>query len=112
MTQRKTPDPTPLEADYYPRIKIHGRWFLIVPEIDDGGSDDKTAHDGCAFFRPEKYNADLPDFSHCSLHCAEADGVPTFDRHDCGDNGTIFVAPSKFPEYRAHLVADKLEGKP
>lgn len=114
MTQRKTPDPTPLDADYYPRIKIHRRWFLIVPEIDK--SNDFSWHHGCAFYRPELEKEDN-DWSMCSLmNDAKKAGyegylTPEFKRHDCGDNGTIFVAPSKFPEYRAHLVADKLEGK-
>jgi hypothetical protein len=93
----KTPEPTKMDADYYPRIKHNRRWYLIVPEI--------SYHDGCAF--------------QCSDHGLECTlskkggkkDVPLFKRHDCGDQGTIFVTPSKFPEYRAHLVAEKLEGK-
>jgi hypothetical protein len=90
-------EPTPLEADYYPRIKHNRRWYLIVPEVD--------RHEGCAFYEPGIG-------TECRLINANerpADGVPLFERHDCGDD-TIFVAPSKFPEYRAHLVAKKLEG--
>ena len=106
----KTPDPTPLDHDYYPQIKLRGRWYLIVPEMD--GVD--SPHDGCAFYRPE---LDDNDFKHCRLmddaYKRRGDGYdsPEFKRHDCGDHGTIFVAPAKFPEYRAHLVAEKLEGK-
>ena len=95
-----TPDPTPLDADYYPRIKHARRWYLIVPETN--------AHYGCAF---HGIGREEP----CKLiheNCGSAHNVPMFKRHDCGDQGTIFVTPSKFPEYRAHLVAEKLEGKP
>lgn len=115
MTQRKTPNPTLLDADYYPRMKIHRRWYLIVPEIDN--SVDFSWHSGCAFYRPEQEKEDN-DWSMCSLvndaRKAGYEGylAPEFKRHDCGDNGTIFVAPSKFPEYRAQLVVQKLEGKP
>lgn len=106
----KTPDPTTLDADYYPQIKLRGRWYMIVPEME--GVD--NPHVGCAFHRPEMGDE---DFSHCKLmaeaHKRRGDGYgsPEFKRHDCGDRGTIFVAPSKFPEYRAHLVAEQLEGK-
>jgi hypothetical protein len=95
----KTPEPTKADPDYYPRIKHNRRWYLIVPEI--------SYHDGCAF---ECQAAD----SSCKLiekHGGDSSDVPLFKRHDCGDNSTIFVTPSKFPEYRAHLVAEKLEGK-
>lgn len=95
----KTPEPNKLDPDYYPRIKINRRWYLIVPEID--------YHEGCAF--------ECRGDSVCKLIEANggtAEGLPLIKRHDCGDNGTIFVAPSKFPEYRAHLVAEQLEGKP
>jgi hypothetical protein len=102
----KTPELTPLDPDYYPRIKHNGRWYLIVPEMDGEGA--YNYHYGCAF---ECRAAD----SSCKLiekHGGDSSDVPLFKRHDCGDNSTIFVAPSKFPEYRAHLVANKLEGKP
>jgi hypothetical protein len=97
----KTPEPTKLDPDYYPRIKHNRRWYLIVPEI--------SFHDGCAFHCPDSE-------SDCKLIKLFKDGwdaeaVPLFKRHDCGDQGTIFVTPAKFPEYRAHLVAEKLEGK-
>jgi hypothetical protein len=96
----KTPEPTKLDPDYYPRIKHNRRWYLIVPEI--------SLHDGCAF---ECRTADAK----CKLIEANggtADGIPLFKRYDCGNQDTIFVTPTKFPEYRAHLVAEKLEGKP
>ena len=93
----KTPEPTKMDADYYPRIKHNRRWYLIVPEIN--------FHDGCAFHCPDSE-------SDCKLiKIGDAKAVPLFKRHNCGDQGTIFVTPSKFPEYRAHLVAEKLEGK-
>jgi hypothetical protein len=40
----KTPEPTNLDPDYYPRIKHNRRWYLIVPEI--------RYHEGCAFECP------------------------------------------------------------
>jgi hypothetical protein len=104
----KTPEPTKLDPDYYPRIKINRRWYMIVPEKSHGN------HDGCAFYRPEMDTNRHDDWSHCKLMVACAGNEynsPVFERHDCGDRGTIFVAPAKFPEYRAHLVAEKLEGK-
>lgn len=96
----KTPEPTKADPEYYPRIKYNRRWYLIVPEID--------AHDGCAFSCPDD------DDDGCKLTKQAGGGsndVPMFDRHSCGDNGTIFVAPSKFPEYLATMAAKKLEGK-
>ena len=95
----KTPEPTKMDADYYPRIKHNRRWYLIVPEI--------SYHDGCAFQCHWKDG----DCKLIRNHGGDAKDVPLFKRHDCGDDGTIFVTPAKFPEYRAHLVADKLEGK-
>jgi hypothetical protein len=93
----KTPEPTKMDADYYPRIKHNRRWYLIVPEIN--------FHDGCAFHCPDSE-------SDCKLiKIGDAKDVSLFKRHNCGDQGTIFVTPSKFPEYRAHLVAERLEGK-
>lgn len=95
----KTPEPTKVDPDYYPRLKINRRWYLIVPEID--------YHDGCAFH--------CSGGSDCKLIKANGedyDGVPTFKRHDCGDHASIFVAPSKFPEYLATIAANKLEGNP
>jgi hypothetical protein len=111
MAKTRTPDPTTLDADYYPRMKIHRRWYLIVPEMEPPSH---SPHEGCAFYRADKENDH--DFKHCRLMADAKDsrgdglGTPEFKRHDCGDNGTIFVAPSKFPEYRAHLVVNKLEG--
>jgi hypothetical protein len=70
-----------------------------VPEV--------LIHEGCAFYIPDSDE-------HCKLineNGGTTDELPMFKRHDCGDHGTIFLAPSKFPEYRAHLVAKKLEGK-
>lgn len=117
MAKTRIPDPTPLDADYYPRMKIRRRWYLIVPEMDNIAHT-YNGHEGCAFYRPDKHNTfDDEDFAHCKLmdeaHKLLGDGygAPEFKRHDCGDTGKIFVAPSKFPEYRAHLVANKLEGK-
>jgi hypothetical protein len=98
----KTPEPTKADPDYYPRIKINRRWYLIVPETR------AHFHEGCAFHC-------LDSESDCKLiekHGGDSSDVPLFKRHDCGDNGTIFVTPAKFPEYRADLVANKLEGKP
>ena len=108
MTKPQPYEPTTLDADYYPRIKIRRRWYLIVPEVYDPGS---GGHEGCAFYRPERFNTDLDDFSHCKLMCKDVDRVPTFTRHDCGDTSTVFVAPAKFQEYMALVVANKLEGK-
>lgn len=91
-------EPTKSDPDYYPRIKIGRRWYLIVPETHH--------HEGCAFELCGGYK--------CKLVAAAGgdDGnVPLFDRHDCGENGTIFVAPAKFPEYLATLAANKLESK-
>jgi len=98
----KTPDPTPLDPDYYPRIKHNRRWYLIVPEI--------SYHEGCAFECDDYTNHEL-DCTLVKKHGGDSKNVPLFKRHDCGDNGTIFVTPAKFPEYRAHLVVEKLEGK-
>jgi hypothetical protein len=95
----KTPEPTKLDADYYPRIKHNRRWYLIVPEI--------SYHDGCAFQCHWKDG----DCKLIKKGGGDSTNVPLFKRHDCGDNGTIFVTPAKFPEYRAHLVAERLEGK-
>lgn len=94
----KTPEPTKADPEYYPRIKINRRWYLIVPEI--------SYHDGCAFSCDEGSKCKLIDA--CGGDSAD---VPLFDRHNCGDTATIFVKPAKFPEYRAHLVAEQLEGK-
>ena len=97
-----TPDPTPMDADYYPRIKFNRRWYLVVPELNG-----HNPHEGCAFYCRSFQDDD------CKL-IAKAGGdackVTLFDRVDCGEGAVIFVAPSKFPEYRAHLVAEKLEG--
>jgi hypothetical protein len=95
----KTPEPTKADPDYYPRIKINRRWYLIVPEF--------YLHEGCAFECPHT-------LSGCKF--VEANGgdykdVPMFERHNCGDNSSIYVAPSKFPEYLARIAANKLEGK-
>jgi hypothetical protein len=95
----KTPEPTKLDPDYYPRIKHNRRWYLIVPEI--------SYHDGCAFQCHWKDG----DCTLIKKQGGDSKDVPLFKRHDCGDQGTIFVTPSKFPEYRAHLAAEKLEGK-
>ena len=95
----KTPEPTKADPDYYPRIKINRRWYLVVPEI--------SLHDGCAFQRESGSGCKLID-----ALGGDYAAVPTFNRHDCGDNGTIFVTPSTFPEYLATIAAIKLEGKP
>jgi hypothetical protein len=93
-------EPTPLEADYYPRLKHNKRWYLLVPEV--------LHHEGCAFYKPGIG-------TECRLiteNGGTTDGIPLFNRHDCAAlDGTIFLAPSKFPEYRAQLVAKKLEGE-
>lgn len=95
-------EPSPLEADYYPRIKIANRWHLIVPETGRA-----NAHDGCAFheenagtYQCRLMNAGMGD-----------DQCPTHARHNCGGTGTIFIRLSKWSEYRALLVAQHLEGK-
>ena len=95
----KTPEPTKMDADYYPRIKHNRRWYLIVPEI--------SYHDGCAFECPGNES----DCTLINKGGGDSTNVPLFKRHDCGDNGTIFVEPSKFPEYLATIVINKLEGK-
>lgn len=96
----KTPEPTKADADYYPRIKINRRWYLIVPEI--------SYHDGCAFHCEDDLKTD------CKLikaYGGDSGLAPMFKRHDCGDSGTIFVAPSKFPEYLATVTGNILDGK-
>lgn len=101
-------NPTPMDADYYPRIKIRNRWMLIVPEYDPAIHD--SPHHGCEYYDPGDEYTD--DHSHCKLIAKHGSGsnTPEFKRHDCGDHASIFIKPSKFPEYRAHLVAKKLEG--
>lgn len=96
-------EPSPLDRDYYPRMKIANRWHLIVPETGYA-----SPHDGCEFHTPN-----VGEFQ-CKLmneHPGLDDPCPTHVRHDCGEYGTIFIRMAKWPEYRAHLVADKLEGK-
>jgi hypothetical protein len=92
-------EPTKLDPDYYPRIKHNRRWYLIVPEI--------SYHDGCAFQCHWKDG----DCKLIKKQGGDSKAVSLFKRHDCGDNGTIFVEPSKFHEYLATIVANKLEGK-
>lgn len=90
--------------DYYPRIKINKRWYLAVPELEPG------SHGGCAFDRP---GVDVTDYEtgHCKL-CKDADSEPpaldNWKRWDCGNHESIFVAPSKFPEYLAMRVAERM----
>ena len=105
------PEPTKADPDYYPRMKINRRWYLIVPELQGRGM--TNGHEGCAFYRPSNYIDDIDHYSHCTLmKKADWDRVPTFRRHDCGDTSTIFVAPSKFPEYLAAVAVLKMEGTP
>lgn len=114
MTKPRTPEPTEMDADYYPRMKIHRRWYLVVPELQSTDTE-FNLHMGCAFYRPDRYNDEHNDYAPCAImdrYGSRTIDNPVFKRHDCVDNGTIFVAPSKFPEYRALLVAQKLEGKP
>lgn len=100
------PEPTKADPDYYPRLKINRRWYLIVPELRGR---EFNGHEGCAFYRPSNYIDD----SACTLMPkTDGDRVPTFRRHDCGDTSTIFVAPSKFPEYLAAVAVLKMEGTP
>ena len=107
-------EPTKADPDYYPRLKINRRWYLIVPELLQG-SYMTNGHEGCAFYRPSN---DIDDHSHCALikkakrDGDDGDNVPTFKRHDCGDTSTVFVAPSKFPEYLAAVAVLKMEGTP
>ena len=104
-------EPTKADPDYYPRLKINRRWYLIVPELQGR---EFNGHEGCAFYRPSNYIDD----SHCDLMKKAVlvghDGgrVPTFRRHDCGDTSTVFVAPSKFPEYLAAVAVLKMEDTP
>jgi hypothetical protein len=93
--------------DYYPRIKVNKRWYLIVPELWPG------AHSGCAFYEPKYDDAVYEgDKSSCRL-CRNADATPPsldgWDRWDCGDKATIFVPPAKFPEYMAKRVEQLFE---
>lgn len=93
-------NPDPLEMDYYPRLKIGGRWHLIVPETDVcvgcAFCKEETAEGCCEMQRDGRY---------------ETDGKHLFRRHDCGANETVFVRLSEWPGYRALLVAKKLEGE-
>lgn len=101
-------EPTKADPDYYPRMKINRRWYLIVPDLQGR---EFNGHVGCAFYRPSNYIDDIDDYSHCTLmKKADWGNVPTFRRHDCGDTSTVFVAPSKFPEYLAAVAVLKLEG--
>lgn len=97
-------EPTPLEMDYYPRLKIGHRWFLIVPETGD-----TNPHTMCHFHCPG-VGHDCKLMNACG-HDTHPSDSPTFRRLDCGNDGTIFIRPSKWPEYRALLVAKKLEGQ-
>ncbi len=94
--------------DYYPRMKINKRWYLIVPEIDPG------QHTCCAFdtgisdteFRRNKAA------SYCKLcptYDDEPEALDNWKRWDCGERNSIFVAPSKLPEYLAALVTQRME---
>lgn len=84
--------------DYYPRIKINERWYLIVPELHVG------AHNGCAFYQPKAVNA-------CKL-CANGnnrpDALDDWARFDCGQNDTILVAPGKFQKYLSERVSIRM----
>ena len=92
------------DPDYYPRLKINKRWYLIVPELWPG------QHTACAFERPGVDDNDY-ETSHCKL-CKDQDSNPpsldNWDRWDCGDKSSIFVAPKKFPEYLAMRVAERM----
>lgn len=99
----KTPEPTKADPDYYPRLKYNRRWYLIVPEID--------YHDGCAFQCGIDDGTMGYDCKLIKANGGDSAAVQLFGRHDCGDTATIFVAPSKFPEYLAAMAAEKLEGK-
>lgn len=104
-------EPTKADPDYYPRLKINRRWYLIVPELEGSGM--TNGHEGCAFYRPSNYIDGIDEFSECALmQKTGGENVPTFKRHDCGDTSTVFVAPSKFPEYLAAVAVLKMEGTP
>lgn len=94
--------PLPTDQDFYPKLKIHNRWHLIVPELG-------TPHGSCAFHKPN--SAYYESEGECLLQRPCADRSPVFNRYDCGDNGTIFIRPANFPEYRAELIAQKLAGE-
>lgn len=91
-------------SDYYPRLKINRRWYLIVPELQPG------SHDHCAFYR-RGVSDDDDKTSHCKL-CRTADDEPpaldNWGRWDCGDKWSIFVAPKKFPEYLAARITERM----
>ncbi len=91
---------TPADADYYPRIKHEGKWYLIVPET-------KTC-EGCAFVVQD---GSLDDDTNCKLIAAQGgdpSAVELFNRCSCGSHRIIFVQPSKMPVYVAQAVAKKL----
>lgn len=97
-------EPTKADPDYYRHIKVNKRWYLIVPELYHH-TENGSPHRGCAFHTP----------NHPKHECRLAkenggyfDKVPLFQRHDCGLYDTIFVAPSKLPEYLAQVAIDKL----
>jgi hypothetical protein len=92
------------DPDYYRRIKINRRWYLIVPELYTG------SHSSCAFY--DRAGEDDENHSICKLCPTLDDGPPAldnWDRHDCGSHGSIFVAPSKFTAYLAARVARRMD---
>lgn len=84
--------------DYYPRIKINERWYLIVPELHVG------AHNGCAFYQPESVN----ECRLCTRASRNPEALDGWERFDCGDHETIFVAPSKFQKYLSERVSIRM----
>ena len=108
QTETLKHEPNKLEVDYYPHLKINRRWYAVVPER----ADNDNPHFGCAFFDAKGYATVEGLREHCRLNRGyEHKQSPVFSRLGCGDQDSIFIAPSKFDDYRAYLVARQLNGE-
>ena len=102
-----TPEEDPTHPDYYPRVKLEGVWYAMVPELvpepDEGGI--KTRCTGCALYIPE---ADHSNLKHCmdsDYHRLENRGVNCDD----GEKAHIYINLEHWDKYLADRVTARMD---
>ena len=102
-----TPEEDPTHPDYYPRVKLGGVWYAMVPELVPEPDEDgiKTRCTGCALYIPE---ADHSQIKHCmdsDFHHLENRGVSC----DSDDRPHIYIDLNRWDEYLVARVSRRME---
>ena len=102
-----TTESDPTHPDYYPRVRLNGIWYAMVPELVDSSTETsiKKRCTGCALYIDESREAGTKHCMDGDYHHLENRGVSC----DSDDRPHIYIDLKHWDDYLVARVSRRME---